>query len=330
MNYSVLITPRSFGKWDPEPIRLLEESGCELKHNPHQKPLSEDEMIEHIADADALLVGIDPVTENVLAAASKLKVISKYGSGLDNIDLSAASKRGLVVTHTPGANTEAVADHTFGLMLASSRLIVEAHNSVRAGNWERFLGIDLYKQTLGIIGTGKIGRAVARRAKGFEMDVLAYTRNPDHDWAEYSGSSYVELDTLLQASDFVSVNIALTAQTKDLINAEKINMMKPTAVIVNTSRGGIIDEDALADALEQGKIFSAALDVYTEEPVRNKKLLAQKRLITTPHIGAYSRGALLKMGLSAADNLLKVLNKEIPENVANPEVYNNLKEGDLN
>jgi len=328
LNCQVLITPRSFAMWDREPLQLLEKSALKIVHNPHQKPLTEDEMLDFVPEMDALLVGIDPVSTKVLHAAPRLKVISKYGSGLDNIDLATATEKGIVVTYTPGANSEAVADFSIGLMLACGRLIVEAHNSVRAGRWERFLGVDLYKKTLGVIGTGRIGRAVARRARGFDMKVLAYTRTPDLAWAEHSGVNYVDLDTLLEQSDFVSVNIALTEQTRGLIDAEKLKIMKPTAVIVNTARGGIVEEEALADALEQGLIFGAALDVYTEEPLRSKRLLAQERLVTTPHISAYSRGALLEMGMMAAGNLIRVLNKEKPDHVANPEVYDKLKEGE--
>ncbi|HPZ64246.1 MAG: phosphoglycerate dehydrogenase [Dethiobacteria bacterium] len=323
MEYNVLVTPRSFAQWDRQPLDYLEQAGCRVERNPRRRPYTEEELIAAIGEADGLLVGIDPVTEKVMAAAPRLKVISKYGAGVDNIDLEAATRRGIVVTYTPGANSEAVADLTFGLMLAAGRLIVNAHCSVREGNWDRFLGVDLYGRTLGIVGTGKIGRAVARRARGFDMKVLAFTRNPDYEWAKSCGVTYTDLDNLLRESDFVSVHMALTPQTRNLINAQKLALMKPTSVIVNTARGGIIDEEALADALEKGIIFGAALDVYTEEPVKNERLLKLDRLVTTPHIAAYSRGALNQMGMEAADNLLRVLRQEKPEpaNLVNPEVF---------
>lgn len=321
MEPKVLITPRSFARWDDKPLRHLREAGCRLKRNPGQRPYTEAELIETAAEFDAFLVGLDPVTENVLAAAPRLKVISKYGAGLDNIDLEAATRRGVVVAFTPGANSEAVADLTFGLMLATGRRIVQAHESLRSGRWESFLGVDLWGATLGLVGAGRIGRAVACRARGFNMRVLAYDTSPDHNWAESSGVSYVELEELIRQSDFVSVHLPLTDKTRGLIGARLLEMMKPTAVLVNTARGGVVDEKALLEALERERIFGAALDVYSTEPPQNRELFPRGRLVTTPHISAYSRGALLEMGIQAADNLIRVLKGERPGDVANPEVY---------
>ena len=328
MFYRVLVTPRSFAQWDDAPLRYLKEKGCLVERNPRQRPYTEAELAVAVSDADALLVGLDPVTPLVLAAAPRLKVVSKYGSGVDNIDREEATRRGIVVTYTPGANTEAVADFTFGMMLAAGRRIVEAHQSVREGRWERFLGVDLYGRTLGIIGTGRIGRAVARRSAGFEMKLLAYDIQIDCNWARNCGAEYVDLETLLRQSDFVSIHIALTDATRGLIGAALLDLMKPTAVLVNTARGGIVDEAALADALEQKKIFGAAMDVYSAEPVRDESLLSQERLVSTPHIGAYSRGALHNMGMAAARNLLNVLTGARPADVVNPEVYHAKEEGD--
>lgn len=324
----VLITPRSFARWDDQPLRFLQEAGCRLERNQGQRPLTETEMVETVSGFDALLVGLDPVTEKVLAAAPGLKVISKYGAGLDNIDLKAATRRGVVVTYTPGANTEAVADLTFGLLLAAGRRIAEAHESVRLGRWEPFLGVDLWGGTLGIIGAGRIGRAVAWRARGFNMRVLAHDFSPDHSWAESCGVSYVGLEELMRQSDFVTVHLPLTNETRGLIGARLLKVMKPSAVLVNTARGGIVDEKALIDILKHGGIFGAALDVYSVEPLREKELLSLPRLVTTPHISAYSRGALLEMGITAADNLIRVLQHRRPKHVANPEVYDQIREGD--
>lgn len=324
----VLITPRSFARLDNRPLIYLQEAGCLIERNKKQTPYSEEEMVEAISGIDALIVGLDPVTEKVLAAAPRLKVVSKYGAGLDNIDLDAATHYGVVVTNTPGANTEAVADLTYGLMLAVGRRIIEAHESVRAGSWESFLGVDLWGKTLGIIGTGRIGRAVAFRARGFNMKVLSYDCSPDHNWAEGCGASCSSLEDLMRQSDYVTVHLPLTEETRGLIGSDLLRLMKPSAILVNTSRGGIVDETALVEILKQGNIFGAALDVYCIEPLENKDILSSPRLITTPHISAHSSDSLFEMGMMAADNLVRVLQNQRPKHVANPAVYKTNKEGD--
>lgn len=322
MNFTVLVTPRSFAQWDPAPLALLNESGFLVKRNPLQRPLTEEEMLKSISDVDGLIVGIDPVTKRVFEAAKRLKAISKYGVGVDNIDIEAATEHGVVVTSTPGANTEAVADLTFGMMIAASRKIAEADRAVKEGRWERFMGVDVWGQTLGIAGAGQIGKALARRAAGFNMKVIAYDVRHDREWSESAGVEYVELEQLMRRSDFIAVHLALTPETRGLIGKEIISLMKPTAVLVNTARGGIVDEKALAEALKEGTIFGAALDVFSEEPVNDQRLLSSKSLITTPHIGAYSRGALNTMGLMSVENLTAVLKGLRPEYAVNPEVYN--------
>ena len=213
-------------------------------------------------------------------------------------------------------------------MLAVGRRIVEAHESVRAGLWESFLGVDLWGKALGIIGTGRIGRAVAYRARGFNMQILSYDCNPDHCWAESCGASCVSLKDLMRQSDYVTVHLPLTEETRGLIGGDLLKLMKPSAILVNTSRGGIVDETALVEILKQDKIFGAALDVYCIEPLENKDILSSPSLLTTPHISAHSSGSLLKMGMMAADNLVRVLQNQRPEHVANPAVYKTIKEGD--
>lgn len=322
MSLSVLVTPRSFAQWDETPLALLEKSGFLVKRNPFQRPLTEDEMVESISDVDALIVGIDPVSKRVLEAAGCLRVVSKYGVGVDNIDIETATERGVVVTSTPGANTEAVADLNFGMMIAASRRIAEADRAVKEGRWERFMGVDVWGRTLGIIGAGQIGKAVARRAAGFNMKVIAFDARHDLEWSASAGVDYVDLEQLIACSDFITVHLSLTPATRGLIDKKMISLMKPTAVFVNTARGEIIDEKALMRALEEGKIFGAALDVFSEEPVKDREFLAAKGLTATPHIGAYSRGALNTMGLMAVENLAAVLKGVRPVHVVNPEVYN--------
>lgn len=328
MSFHVLVTPRSFAQWDDSPQILLEKSGFTVERNPLQRPLTEDELVERAQNADGLIVGIDPVSRRVIASARRLRVISKYGVGVDNIDLAAATRRGIVVTFTPGANTEAVADLTFGMLIAAARRIAEADRAVKEGRWERFMGVDIWGRTLGIIGAGQIGKAVARRAQGFNMKVIAFDVRTDREWAADAGVEYTGLEELMTRSDFIAIHLALTDATRGLIGRDLIGLMKQTAVLVNTARGGIIDEEALTKALNEGKIFGAALDVFSEEPVRNERLLAAQGLVATPHIGAYSRGALGMMGLIAAENLIAVFNGLKPEHVINPEAYNNLREGE--
>lgn len=323
MSFHVLVTPRSFAQWDNSPLVFLKNSGFTVERNPLQRPLTEDELVESAQSADGLIVGIDPVSKKVIESARRLRVISKYGVGVDNIDLAAATERGIVVTSTPGANTEAVADLTFGLIIAASRRIAEADLCVKAGRWERFMGVDIWGRTLGIIGAGQIGRAVARRARGFDMKVIAFDVRTDREWAAFAGVEYTDLEELMTRSDFIAIHIALTDATRGLIGKDLLGLMKQTAVLVNTARGGIIDEKALTEALNEGKIFGAALDVFSEEPVRDERLLKARGLIATPHIGAYSRGALNMMGLMAVENLLAVFKGLKPEHVVNPEAYNN-------
>lgn len=322
MHHNILVTPRSFAKWDPSPLNLMESLGYLVKRNPRQQPFTESEMIEQIKNIDGVIVGIDPVTSKVIAAAERLRVISKYGVGLDNIDMEAATKRGIVVTSTPGANTESVADLTFGLMISVARRIIEADQALRAGRWERFMGMDIWGRTLGVIGTGRIGKAVVNRAKGFNMRIFAYDTWQDSEWAAAYGVKYVDLEQLMIESDFVSIHIALNDETCGLVDKKLINLMKPTGILVNTARGGIVDETALSEALRKGKIFGAALDVFTEEPLVEQHLLSTSGLSITPHIGAYSRGALENMGKVAVENMIAVLQGIKPEHVVNKAVYN--------
>jgi len=328
MGYRVLVTPRSFAQLDREPLTRLAESGCEVRRNPGERPLTEAEMVEAIAGTDGLIVGIDPVTDRVLAAAPGLKVISKYGAGVDNIDLADATHRGIVVTATPDANTEAVADLTLGLMLAAARGIAHAHAALREGNWQRHLGVDLWGRSLGLVGTGRIGKAVARRARSFDMQILAHDLYPDAAWASESRATYVSLEDLFSRSDFVSLHLPVTPSTRQFVNRRLLELMRPSAVLVNTARGGLIDEAALVEVLTGGGIFAAALDVFASEPLQDERLRSAPRVVLTPHIGASSRGAMLRMGQEAADNLLAVLAGQRPAHVVNPEVYGARQERD--
>jgi len=298
----VLVTPRSFGKGSGKAFELLENAGLEVVINPYGRILTEDEMVKNIADMDALIVGVDPVTKAVIDSANKLKVISKYGVGLDNIDVSYAKSKGIPVTVTAGANTEAVADYAFALMLSVARDIIPIDRKCRGLDWGKVTALGVYGKTLGILGTGAIGKAVARRAKGFDMKLLAYDVYKDEEFAKKHGMAYTDVETILKESDFISIHLPLTDETRGMIGSEQLSMMKQTAVIVNTARGGIIDEKALYNALKNKCIWGAGLDVFEKEPPEGNLLLTLDNIVIGSHCAASNFDAVKNMSLYAAKN----------------------------
>jgi D-3-phosphoglycerate dehydrogenase len=306
--YRILVTSTSFGKAEPLPLQRLKECGCEIIENPYGRPLKEDELISLLAGVDGVIAGVDQFTEKVIKSSNRLKVISRYGVGTDNVDLEATKRLGIVVTNTPDVNTEAVADLTFGLILAVSRMIPQSHQATREGKWERFIGRGVYGKVLGIVGLGRIGKGVAKRAKGFEMEILAYDVKKDEAFAQSMGVSFVSLDDLLMGADYVTLHCDLNPQTKRLIGRRELELMKKTAFLINTARGGIVEEEALYEAIKLGKIAGAGLDTYVEEPPsKENPLLELDNVVTTPHIGSYTHESVLEMGLSAVENLMRVL-----------------------
>lgn len=317
MGYKVVVTPRSFGATSTRPLDMLREKGYEVMLNSQGRPLKQEELLELAADADGLLVGIDEVSRQVIEGAPNLKAISKYGVGVDNIDLQAARERGIIVANTPGVNTDAVADLAVALMLCAARQLAAADHSVRKGEWKKFMGVSLFKKTVGILGTGQIGRAVARRLKGFETKLLLYDIARDEEFAATVGGRYAELTEVLQEADFVSVHLPLLPATRNLIGEAELRRMKAGAIIVNTARGGIIDETALVKALREKWIRGAALDTFSVEPLANEELRKLPNVVLTPHIGAYTEEAVLMMGMQAARNLIDALEGRQPENIVN-------------
>jgi len=311
--WRVLIGSRSFGRATQEPLQRLEAAGCEVIPNTLGRGYRAEELQTALREMDAIITGVDQLTAEALAGADRLRVISKHGVGLDNIDLNAARSRGIIVTMTPDAIHDSVADLTLALLLALARRIVPAHNSTHAGRWERFVGTELHDKTLGIVGLGRIGKGVATRAQAFGMKVLAYDVFHDDAFAAQHEIQFVELDELLAESDFVSLHAALTSTNTHLIGAQQLACMKPTAYLINTARGGLIDEDALADALRAEKIAGAALDVFQNEPPGADSLLLQlENVITTPHIAGQTEAGLRRMDEMAAENVLRVLRNERP------------------
>lgn len=304
----VLITPRSFGSFSEEPFEILTKNNFEYVLNPYGRILTEEEMINHIKDADALIVGVDPVSREVLNSAPRLRIISKYGVGLDNIDLDEAKARGITVTTTSGANTEAVADYAFGLMLAVARKIVVIDRACRQLDWSKSTTLGLYGKTLGILGTGAIGKAVAKRASGFNMKILAYDIYKDEIYAGNNRIDYVELDELYQQSDFISLHLPLNDTTWGMINETAIDKMKKNAIIINTARGGLIDETALYKAIKQNRIWGAGLDVFEKEPPAGNPLLELDNVVIGSHCAASSTDAIDKMSLFSVHNIINAFN----------------------
>jgi lactate dehydrogenase-like 2-hydroxyacid dehydrogenase len=312
-----------------EGLNLLRET-CQVDVWPGELPPERDAMLQRVRGVDGLLCLLtDRVDAEVIAAAGdSLKVISTYAVGYDNIDVAEATRRGIPVGNTPGVLTDATADLAFALLLAAARRIVEADAYVRAGNWRTWgpkllLGGDLNGATLGIVGFGRIGQAVARRAAGFGMRILYYhPEAKEYEIAKEIGAQYADLPNLLRESDYVSLHAPLTEATRGLIDAESLRRMKPTAVLVNTARGPMVDTMALYQALKDGLIAYAALDVTDPEPLpADHPLLTLENVIVAPHIGSAGVQTRTLMATMAAENLLAGLRNERLPNCVNPQVY---------
>jgi glyoxylate reductase len=302
-------------------LRLLEDFEVTVLS---ESPPERGELLEAARGA----VGILPtVTEKMDAevmdaAGDGLKVIANMAVGYDNIDVEAATERGVVVTNTPEVLNETTADTAFMLLLAAARRLGEAERLLRSGGWDawgpkQLTGPDVWGKRLGVVGFGRIGQALARRTRGFDMDLVYHDQYRNEGAERELGARYLELEELLRTSDFVSIHTPLTPETTHLIGADELERMKPEAVLVNTSRGPVVDESALADALVEGRIFAAGLDVYEEEPEVHPKLLELENVVLAPHIGSASIETRDKMAALAAENLAAVLRGEEPKTPVN-------------
>ena len=318
----VLITATSFSEITREPEERLLAAGYEVAHNPFGRPMTAAELAPLLKGVDGIAAGVDDFSAPAFVQADRLKVVARHGAGIDQVDLPECTRKGIVVTNLPGANAEAVADMAMALMLAVARHVPKGDRTTKAGQWVNTYGVDLYHATVGLLGLGRIGKGVARRCRGFDARVLAYDPCFDQEFAaKHSVERADSLEQVLRESDFVSVHMPSNEQTRKIINADKIALMKPTAILVNTARGAIIDEDALADALDAGRIFGAGLDVYATEPPTNSRLLKCERAVTMPHVSSNTPGALLAMGNGVVDAIVAVFNGERPQHVVNPQVY---------
>ncbi len=309
----VLVTPTSYAQSDPRLRSTLEAQVGDVVYNHVARPLSSAELVALVPGCGGFIAGVDAIDRPVIEAAEQLKVIARYGAGVDNVDLEAARKKGIVVTNTPGANSLSVAELTVGLILALARSIPSISATTKAGEWPRVAGFTLQGKVIGLLGLGAIGRGVARRLAGFECIVAAH--DPVMDPVEMArlGVRSLPIGELARQSDFLSLHVPLLPDTRGMINKAFLKSMKPGAFLINTARGELVDEAALADALRRGRLRGAALDVFqTQPPGAGNPLLGLPQVIATPHMGAHTDGAMDAMGWGALNDCLAVLRGEEP------------------
>jgi glyoxylate reductase len=306
--------------------RAILDAHFDAEYRTGPEAMSRAELLARVADKDALICLLkDKVDEELLSAAPKLRVAATVSTGFDNIDVPACTRHKVVATHTPGVLEDTVADFTWALLMAVARRIAEADELVRAGAWpgwdlDQFIGADVWGKTLGIIGFGRIGQCVARRAQGFQMRVLYSDRNRSPvDVEKEMHAEFADFDRLLRESDFITLHVPLLPETRHLISKENLAKMKRTAFLINTARGPVVDEEALAEALENKVIAGAALDVYEFEPKVNAKLLACKNTVLTPHIASASLETRTKMAVMAASSAVAVVEGRRPPNALNAD-----------
>lgn len=304
----ILITPTSLqpGK-NPGALDILKKFTDNLVFNTTGRPLTEDELIPLLNDCDGYIAGLDFVTEKVLLSCKQLKAISRYGAGYDRVDINTAKSCGIPVSNTPGVNAEAVGELAFSLILSLARKIPYLDRSTRTGEWNRSTGMELKGKTLGIMGLGAIGKVVARCARGFEMNVAAYDPYIDAGYCEAHHIHIYTFDELIKQADVISLHLPLNASTKHMISQNVLRQMKPGVLLVNTSRGGIIDEAAAYEALKNGSLGGLGLDAFETEPPGNSPLFELDNVVTTPHIGAHTSEATSNMAHAAIQNLIDML-----------------------
>ena len=322
MKPKILVTRRI----PDEGMKLLEEK-FELDINEEDRVLTKEEVVERIKDKDAMLCLLtDNIDKDIIESNPKIKVISNYAVGFNNIDVGTATKHGIIVTNTPGVLTDTTADLAFALLISAARRIAEADRFAREGKFHGWapmmmLGQDVYNKKLGILGLGRIGQAIAKRGhEGFGMQILYYDIQRNEVFEKEYGAKYLDKEELLKQGDFISIHVPLTEETKHFIGEKELDMMKETAILINTSRGPVIDEAALAKALKEKKIFAAGLDVFEEEPKIHPELIKLENVIILPHIGSASVETRGKMAEMAAKNLILAFEGKEPLSIVNKEV----------
>ena len=309
----------------PKQTLELIGSKCSVEAWDSEDAIPREMLLQKVGEIDGLVEDGDRIDAEFLNRAPKLRVISNFGVGVDNVDIDEATKRGIIVGNTPGVLTETTADLAFSLILTAARKVVEGAEGVKVGRWKNWgpmnlLGVDVHGATLGIIGLGRIGSAVARRGRGFDMKLAYYSRTRHMEIENELGIEFMEFNKLLGECDFLSIHTRLTSETRHLIGEEEFLRMKPNCILINTSRGAVVDSTALYDALSQHRIAYAALDVTDPEPIPPEHpLLKLDNTLITPHIGSASMATRIKMGSMVAENLFAGLNGEMPPNPVNPE-----------
>lgn len=310
---TVLVTPRSFGAGDSGLRAELEASVGAVRYNSLGRPLRSDELRAQIGDVDGLLAGLDEVDASVFEAAARLKIVARYGVGTSNVDLDAAARHGVVVTNTPGANAEAVAELAVGLMFALARSICPANQATHAGTWPSMRGTEIRGKTVGILGLGHIGQIVARTSSVLGCTVIAYDPYADERVAAASRAHLLPLADVVSRADYLTLHLPLTPETRGLLARPLLEQMKPGAYLVNTARGELVVGDDLLWALDSGRLRGAALDTMSPEPpARDHPFLGREDIILTPHIGAHTEEAAAAMGRDALHDLLAVLAGQAP------------------
>lgn len=311
-----------------EGIKLLKEKGFYVEVSPYDRPLTREELLEGIKDKDAVITQlVDKVDKEFFEAGKNIKIVANYAVGYDNIDLEEATKRGVYITNTPGVLTNATAELAWTLLFATARRVIPADKFMRTGQFKGwgpmlFLGKEISGRTLGVIGMGRIGYAFAKMSKGFNMKVLYYDLVRNENAEKEIPAQFVDLDTLLKESDFISIHVPLTPETRHLISERELKLMKKSAILINTARGPIVDEKALVKALKEGWIWGAGLDVYEREPEFEKELAELENVVMLPHIGSATEEARTGMSVLCAENIIDYFEGRTPRTLVNKEVLN--------
>lgn len=316
----VMVTPNMLAEF-ADSIEPLQARGIEVVFNDGIYPMNAEQLSAWLGDAEAAIVGLDEISASVFDACPHLRVIARNGVGMDNVDLASASQAKVLVTTPLGANSTSVAELAFGMMISLVRHVIPTHNRVQNGVWKRVAGIELSGKTLGIIGLGRIGKKVARRAQAFNMRVIAHDIAPDAYFARENQIPMLSLEQVLSQSDIISLHVPLTILTHHLINPSTITQMIPGSYLINTARGNVVDMTALANALDSGHIAGAALDVHPTDHEIDPLMKGRDNVITTTHLGAYTRDSLRYTTEMAIHSILQLLEGQQPEGLMNPEIW---------
>lgn len=319
----VLVTAKSVVGCEAA-MRLMRDAGCEVVVKDTPLPWNEEWLVAQTRDVCGLIFAMEPVSAGLLEQASQLRIIARPGVGYDTVDIDAATRRGVAVTVAAGANDQSVADFTLGLLLMASRGLMDGVLSVAGHGWTRTNGTEVWRKTLALVGLGRIGQAVARRARGFDMRVLVVTANPSRhaEFAAAHGLEFTELETALREADFVSLHAPLTPETANLLDAAALGRMKRGAYVINTSRGGLIDEEALTQAVRSGHLAGAAVDVLKVQGANSPSpLIGVPGIIVTPHMATFSRESMERVAMAAATSIVSALRGERPSVLVNPAAW---------